>query len=141
MESNNSKNIKLTVIELDLVRSSEFTAELERIMGGAKVVAEFFEHMKKLVYKSFSSVMSNPSEYEIFQRLGGDAFRISFKKADDTYKFVQKLDRDFEEYHNANPEIKKRVFRIGSATGNVYFNKSADKADPNNSRFAHLKSS
>lgn len=131
MESSNSVKIRLTVVGLDLVKSSELTGNLEKITGEPKSVAEFFEKMQKSIHESFCSVMSNPSEYEIFQRLEGDAFRVSFEKADDAYKFVKKLGQDFKDYHNANPEVKKRVFRIGAATGNVYFNKSADEAASN----------
>lgn len=68
--------------------------------------------------------MSNPSEYEIFKSLEGDAFLVSFEKADDAYNFVKTLGQDIEKY-NANPEVKKRIFRIGAATGNVYFERSA----------------
>ena len=62
VESGNSMEVKLTVVGIDLVQSSEFTAELEKIMGRPQVVVYFFEDMKNFVYNSFCSVMSNPSE-------------------------------------------------------------------------------
>ena len=116
-----SETIKLTVVQLDLVNSSKSTGVIEPELGldGTEL---FINQIKEFVSEPFNSV-PNRSQYDEYQSLGGDGYRILFQKVDNAYKFVENFCKYVEEY-NSEPHVKKRIFRIGAVTGNVKYNPS-----------------
>lgn len=115
-----------TVVQLDLVKSSESTSVIEEELGtdGTEL---FRKHIKEFVSKAFISI-TNGSKYDEFQSLGGDGYRIVFQKVDNAYQFVENFCKSVEEY-NSQPNVKKRIFRIGAATGNVKYDPSESGLD------------
>ncbi|BAY45968.1 hypothetical protein SAMD00079811_35750 [Scytonema sp. HK-05] len=119
MESN---NITLTVIQLDLDKSTESTSVIEKELGveGTRLLIKSLK--KEFVEKAFDLV-ANRSEYDLIQDLGGDGYRILFKDVNNAYQFVKKFAKLVEE-HNINPDVKKRIFRIAATTGEVDYDQS-----------------
>ncbi|GCL36637.1 hypothetical protein SR1949_17430 [Sphaerospermopsis reniformis] len=115
-------NIKLTVVYLDLVTSSTFTNEIQK-QGGAELTRTFINQIHNLVETAFNTV-ANRSEYDEFHSLGGDGYRISFKNVNDAYQFVEYFCKSVEEIDNNEPNRRKRIFRVGAATGTVHFDSS-----------------
>ncbi|MBD2491694.1 effector-associated domain EAD1-containing protein [Aulosira sp. FACHB-615] len=129
LNSSTGKNVRLTIIHLDLVKSSTYTNPIER-NGGVELTPHFILQIKNLVKESFDLVTKNSnSEYEEIQPLGGDAYRVSFQEVNDAHQFVEYFCKLVKEKDNQEPNKRKRIFRIGAATGNVIFNSSESGLD------------
>ncbi|MFM7407518.1 MAG: hypothetical protein ACKO3K_12890 [Cuspidothrix sp.] len=119
-----SSNKKLTVVQLDLVKSSTFTSEIEK-KGGVHLTKHFIENIKTFVQSAFNSVVEHPDEAEEIQSCGGDAYRISFKDVNNAYKFVENFCQLVKDNDDKEPNKDKLIFRIGAATGTINFDDSA----------------
>lgn len=120
--SSSSMNIKLTVVQLDLVKSSTYTCNIAR-EGGSELTRGFINQIHNLVTSAFNAI-TNRSEYDEFHSLGGDAYRISFQDVNNAYQFVQYFCQFVKEEDNNEPNRRRRIFRIGAATGTVNFDSS-----------------
>jgi hypothetical protein len=120
--SSSSMNIKLTVVQLDLVKSSTYTCNIAR-EGGSELTRGFINQIDNLVTSAFNKI-TNRSEYDEFHSLGGDAYRISFQDVNNAYQFVQYFCQFVTEEDNNEPNRRRRIFRIGAATGTVNFDSS-----------------
>ncbi|MTJ52316.1 SUMF1/EgtB/PvdOfamily nonheme iron enzyme [Anabaena sp. UHCC 0253] len=118
--------IKLTVVQLDLVQSSKSTSVIQKQLG-LKGIKLFIEEIKKFVRDSFN-LISNRSEYDNFYSLGGDGYRILFKDVNNAYEFVELFCKDVNEY-NTQSDREPRRFRIGAATGKVLYDKDQSGLD------------
>ncbi|MBG1267102.1 formylglycine-generating enzyme family protein [Nostoc sp. WHI] len=116
-----SGNLKLTVVQLDLVKSSESSDAIEREIGvkGTRILIKLIQ---EFVENALDSVI-NPPDHDLIISLGGDGYRILFEKSKNAYEFVKSFRKIVENY-NKNPNNKKREFRIAATTGEVDFDKS-----------------
>ncbi|MFN5953801.1 MAG: hypothetical protein ACK6A9_19680 [Dolichospermum sp.] len=121
--SSSSKKIKLTVVQLDLVKSSNFTSNIEK-KGGVDLTRHFIKNIKSFVDTAFSSVVNHPDEAEEIQSCGGDAYRISLKDVHNAYQFVEKFCQLVKQEDDKEPNKDKLIFRIGAATGTINFDPS-----------------
>jgi WD40 repeat protein len=123
-------SIKLTIIKLDLVKSSSSTSVIEEELGvdGTRL---FTNQIKEFVEKAFNSVITSSQyeglykkpQYDKYKPLGGDGYLISFQDVKNAYQFVETFCKSVEE-HNTQAGRKKRIFRIGATTGNVDYDES-----------------
>ncbi len=112
--------IQLTVVELDLVKSSTPSSQLHKY-GGVKATNVLYEDIEETVFKASKLV-----EYHKIMSLGGDGYRISFKEVNNAYNFVitfSKLVDDSNEEYKRDGRYE-RTFRISAVTGKVYYNQS-----------------
>ena len=117
----------LTVVDLDLVKSSESSYAIHRELGpqGTELL---YEQIEGFAIEALKSVDRNPiasvdkGELPIMS-LGGDGYRIPFKDVNDAYDFVIKFSEKVNSY-NGNSDRKKRTFRISAVTGEVSLNRS-----------------
>ncbi|MCC5621702.1 hypothetical protein [Nostoc sp. CHAB 5715] len=116
-----SAQITLTVVQLDLVKSSESTSLIEQELGveGTRL---FVKRIKEFVKKAFDLV-DNRSKYDQIQELGGDGYWILFQDGNNAYQFVKNFVKVVDE-HNIKPYVKKRIFRIAATTGEVDYDPS-----------------
>ena len=121
--SSSSTKIKLTVVQLDLVKSSNFTSDIEK-KGGVDLTKYFLENIKGFVQSAFNSVVKHPDEAEEIQSCGGDAYRISLKDVNNAYQFVEKFCQLVKQEDDKEPNKDKLIFRIGAATGTINFDPS-----------------
>ena len=121
--SSSSTKIKLTVVQLDLVKSSNFTSDIEK-KGGVDLTKHFLENIKGFVQSAFNSVVKHPDEAEEIQSCGGDAYRISLKDVNNAYQFVEKFCQLVKQEDDKEPNKDKLIFRIGAATGTINFDPS-----------------
>jgi hypothetical protein len=126
--SSSSKKIKLTVVQIDLVKSSNFTSKIERT-GGVNLTKSFIENIKSFVDIAFNSVVKHPDEAEEIQSCGGDAYRISLKDVHNAYQFVEKFCQLVKQEDDKEPNKDKLIFRIGAATGTINFDPSSSGLD------------
>ena len=127
MNSSHSMEIELTVVDLDLVESSESSYTIHRELGprGTELL---YEEIEGFVIKALQSVDPNSiasvedGGFPIMS-LGGDGYRIPFKDVNDAYDFVIKFSEKVNS-HNRKSDRKKRTFRISAVTGEVSYNKS-----------------
>ncbi|MFN6181574.1 MAG: hypothetical protein ACK4ZH_12850 [Dolichospermum sp.] len=126
--SSSSKKIKLTVVQLDLVKSSTFTSGIEK-KGGVDLTKYFLENIKGFVQSAFNSVVKHPDEAEEIQSCGGEAYRISLKDVNNAYQFVEKFCALVKENDDQEPNKDKLIFRIGAATGTINFDPSSSGLD------------
>jgi hypothetical protein len=126
--SSSSKKIKLTVVQIDLVKSSNFTSNIERT-GGVNLTKSFIENIKSFVDIAFNSVVKHPDEAEEIQSCGGDAYRISLKDVHNAYQFVEKFCQLVKQEDDKEPNKDKLIFRIGAATGTINFDPSSSGLD------------
>ncbi|MEH2405181.1 hypothetical protein [Nostoc sp.] len=116
-----SGDITLTVVQLDLVKSSESTEAIEHELGG-KGTRDLIKRIQKFVEEALKSVI-NPPDHDLIISLGGDGYRILFEDVNNAYHFVKEFRKTVEQY-NTTPNRKKRSFRIAATTGEVNFDKS-----------------
>ena len=117
--------VRLTVVELDLVGSSKPASDVESILGPHQGTRTFLENsVKSFVEKAFSKY----SEYDSYKTIGGDGYRLSFDDASNAYEFVKKFSNLVKE-HNKVPRRIKLIFCLGAATGEVSFNESQSNLD------------
>jgi hypothetical protein len=121
--SSSATKIKLTVVQLDLVKSSTFTSGIEK-KGGVDLTKYFLENIKGFVQSAFNSVVKHPDEAEEIQSCGGEAYRISLKDVNNAYQFVEKFCALVKENDDQEPNKDKLIFRIGAATGTINFDPS-----------------
>lgn len=121
-----SGNLKLTVVQLDLVKSSESTYAIERELGveGTRIL---IKRIQKFVENALDSVIT-PPDHDLIISLGGDGYRILFKDVKNAYQFIKKFRQIVEDY-NKNRNNKTREFRIAATTGEVDFDKSEPSAN------------
>ena len=118
--SNPNDNLKtLTVVQLDLVESSESTDVLESQLGPTNTQI-LINVIKKFVQDALDLVINPPNNNDLIISLGGDAFRLFFYNVDNAYQFVKEF-RKIVEQHNKIFNRKKRSFRIAATTGEVDF--------------------
>ncbi|MBX9255224.1 formylglycine-generating enzyme family protein [Desmonostoc muscorum CCALA 125] len=112
--------LKLTVVQLDLVKSSESTYAIERELGvqGTRIL---IKRIQEFVEKALDSVIT-PPDHDLIISLGGDGYRILFKDVKDAYQFIKEFRQRVENY-NKNRNNKPREFRIAATTGEVDFDK------------------
>ncbi|MBD2514113.1 formylglycine-generating enzyme family protein [Nostoc sp. FACHB-973] len=113
--------LKLTVVQLDLVKSSESTYAIERELGvqGTRIL---IKRIQEFVEKALDSVIT-PPDHDLIISLGGDGYRILFKDVKDAYQFIKNFRQIVEDF-NKNRNNKTREFRIAATTGEVDFDKS-----------------
>ena len=121
-KSSKSKRIRLTVVDLDFVKSSKYAKNVQyyATSEGANLLYEQIEE------SVFSALNSFPKKiHKTINSLGGDGYRISFEHPKNAYKFVRKFanqvnksNSDFE-----NNQTKRRTFRISAVTGSFFYNK------------------
>ncbi len=116
-----SGDITLTVVQLDLVKSSESTEAIEHELGG-KGTRDLIKRIQKFVEEALKLVIK-PHNNDLIISLGGDGYRILFENVNNAYKFVKEFSKIVEQY-NTIPNRKKRRFRIAATTGEVNFDKS-----------------
>ncbi|MEH1971696.1 MAG: formylglycine-generating enzyme family protein [Nostoc sp.] len=121
-----SGNLKLTVVQLDLVKSSESTYAIERELGvqGTRIL---IKRIQEFVEKALDSVIT-PPDHDLIISLGGDGYRILFKDVKDAYQFIKEF-RQIVEKYNKNRNNNPREFRIAATTGEVDFDKSEPYAN------------
>ncbi|MEM7556431.1 MAG: formylglycine-generating enzyme family protein [Cyanobacteria bacterium P01_A01_bin.84] len=112
--------LRLTVVDLDLVKSSILSIALHKY-GGVKATNVLYEDIEEIVFEALKSV-----EYHKIMSLGGDGYRISFEDINHAYDFVinfSKLVDDSNKEYEQDGRYK-RTFRISAVTGKVFYNQS-----------------
>ncbi|MEH2256520.1 SUMF1/EgtB/PvdO family nonheme iron enzyme [Nostoc sp.] len=123
-----AEKLTLTIVQMDLVKSSRTTSDLFEIMGEQGVL-QFTKELEKDVTDAFNPIKESlGSEYDQLHPLGGDGYRISFEKVENAYKFVKTFCKKLNTDNKTRKEYQ-RIFRIGIATGNVMYNKSKQCLD------------
>ena len=112
--------LRLTVVDLDLVKSSILSIALHKY-GGVKATNVLYEDIEEIVFEALKSV-----EYHKIMSLGGDGYRISFENINHAYDFVinfSKLVNDSNKEYERDGRYK-RTFRISAVTGKLFYNQS-----------------
>ena len=128
--SSSSMNIKLTVVQLDLVNSSKSFQDIHNKYNlGAEALAIFINQIEDITSTAFNQSIKNRKIKTHLTKIEtplADGYRLTFESVENAYDFV-KIFCEMVDKRNQKPGIDQWCFRIGAATDDIVY----DPARPN----------
>jgi class 3 adenylate cyclase len=117
VESSETRIVRRTIVELDLVGYSDIARHLDEHLG-ANAVMQFNKQIQGFVHEALQSVATSHSG-AVNSRAGDNAI-VVFEGVSEAHRFAEAFLRITEQYNTGKTETAaKRHFRLGISTGDI----------------------